>query len=337
MVGYDDGKEKDLKYTCVSVSSTDDSPPETPVTPRVKTWGNDSIQEEGRRWEWSSRARWKVRWTWALHEAWLCVWHAMKWTTRFILHIPIWQYVRRSKKQCFALFLVLATTFAPLVILGYFSPPSYYGTPFVGLFRDKVLGCGDNLLGDPQNATVTGIEKLFALDQTFGKFSFSQVKTIDILWDLLVGRGLQLLAWWAAYTVFSDALLRAIERHPTSFSIFQRIALEGPGLGSLWTLTRELWVAKSRRTKALFLYMFWSTAYVLFVPIVLGAMTGYDSTSIAWIDLDGNNNIVPASILQRTWVISGTVNTTFSYGECVKEELQGEYRWVQNGRESNCA
>jgi hypothetical protein len=345
MVAYGNKKEEDFKYACVSIASTNDSPPESP---RVKTWGNDSIQEEGRRWPWGSRVRWKVRWTWSLHEAWLRVWHAAKWTaestTEWFLITSIRKYVPRLKKQCFALFLVLATALAPLVLLGYFTPLQFYtfgygnyGSPFLGIFENKVLGCGVNFLGQPQNATVTGIEKLFALDQTFGKFSFSQVKTIDILWDLLVGRGVQLLAWWAAYTVFSDALLRVIERHPASFSIFQRIALEGPGLGSLWTLTRELWIAKSRRARTLFLYMFWSTAYVLFVPIVLGAMTGYSSTSIAWIDIDGNNNIVPASSLQRAWVISGTLNTTFSYDVCLTTELQNEYLWVSSARQDNCA
>jgi hypothetical protein len=335
MFAYNDAKEVDFKYACVSVASADESPP---VTPCRKTWGNDSVQEE-RRWDLSERARWKVRWTWALHEAWLSVWHAMKRMVVFIRSIPVWQYARRSRKQCFALFLVSVTAVMPLVVLGYFSTRAYYGMgskPFVGIFENKVLGCGDNLLGDPQNATVTGIEKLFVLDVTFGKFSFSQVKTIDILWDLLVGRGVQLLAWWAAYTVFSDALLRAIERHPASFSIFQSIALEGPGLRSLWTLTRELWVAKSKRTRALFLYMFWSTAYVLFVPIVLGAMTGYDSSSITWIDLAGANNIVPAAALQPTWVIQGTVNNTFSEYACVDQELQFDYQWVKYQRYDRC-
>jgi hypothetical protein len=335
MFAHDSMKEVDFKYACVSVASTDESPP---VTPRGKTWGNDSVQEE-RRWDLSERARWKVRWTWALQEAWLCVWHAIKWMAVFIRSIPVWHYVRRSRKQCFALLLVSATAVMPLVVLGYYTPGEHYElgtTPFAGVFQNKVLSCGDSLLGDPQNATVTGIEKLFVLDWTFGKFSFSQVKTIDILWDLLVGRGVQLLAWWAAYTVFSDALLRAIERHPASFSIFQSIALEGPGLGSLWTLTRELWVAKSKRTRALFLYMFWSTAYVLFVPIVLGAMTGYDSTSIAWIDLAGANNIVPAASLERTWVIQSTVNQTFPEPVCVDQELYWDYHWVKYQRYDRC-
>jgi hypothetical protein len=344
MFTYDDTKEGDVKYACVSVASIDDSSPGTPcggtpVTPRARTWGNDSVKEEGRRRVWSQRARWKVRWTWALHEALLSVWHAAKWLVVYVLSIPGWRYIRGLKKQCLALCLVTATAVAPMIALGYFTPQQYYGgaSPFVGIFQDKVMGCGDDLFGVSQNATVRGIEKLFVLDQTFGKFSFSQVKTIDILWDLLVGRGVQLLAWWAAYTVFSDALLRAIERHPTSFSIFQRIALEGPGLGSLWTLTRELWVAKSKRTRALFLYMLWSTVYVLFVPIVLGAMTGYDSTSIAWINPDGSNNIVPSMSLPGAWVIEGTVNTTFSHFVCQNENLYWQYQWIDDGRYNNCA
>jgi hypothetical protein len=211
-----------------------------------------------------------------------------------------------------------------------------YLTPFTFIFADKTLSCGESIFGQPQNATVTGIEKLFALDATFGRFSFSQVKAIDVLWDLLVGKGAQALAWWASYNVFCDALLRAIERHPASFEIFQRIGNEGPGLHSLWTLTKELWHAKSARTRALFFYMFWSTGYVLFVPIVLGAMTGYDSTSIAWIDLEGENNIIPASALHETWVIAGTKNETFKTTACVDWRVRNDYLYVQDQQEHKC-
>ena len=86
----------------------------------------------------------------------------------------------------------------------------------------------------------------------------------------------------------------------------------------------------------MFLYMFWSTAYVLFVPIVLGAMTGYDSTSIAWIDLAGANNIVPAAGLQPAWVIQGTVNQTFPDPVCLDQNLIGEYQWANYERYDRC-
>jgi hypothetical protein len=329
-------KEKDIKITCTSVNSTSESLPHCTEPARLRergrTWGNDSVQEKSgnfSRWDWHSKARWKVRWTWFLHDACLSVWHATKWTATKIKKAPLWKHVRWSKKQFYAFCVVAIWILLPILLMFYLGPSTR-------IFANKTLSCGNGVYGDPQNATVRGIENLFALDATFGRFSFSQVKTIDILWDLLVGRGAQALAWWASYTVFCDALLRVIERHPASFTIFQRMALEGPGLHSLWTLTKELWRAKSARTRALFLYMFWSTAYVLLVPIVLGAMTGYDSTSIAWIDLQGGNNIFPAAGLKETWVIKGTKNETWEEPACAAFGLQRDYNFLKWQRRESC-
>jgi hypothetical protein len=339
-----DKKEKDLNISCTSVDSTsttlsEETPATAPLRDRVRTWGNDSVASESRfaPWDWQSKARWKVRWTWVFHDACLGIWNAAKWSAKKIKNAPFWKHVRWSKKQFYAFLLVVIWVVLPMTLISYLTPMSM-------IFADKTLSCGDGFYGQPQNATVTGIEKLFALDFTFGKFSFSQVKTIDILWDLLVGRGAQALSWWASYNVFCDALLRAMERHPASFEIFQRIAMEGPGLHSLWTLTKELWAAKSARTRALFFYMFWSTGYVLLVPIVLGAMTGYDSTSIAWIDLEGENNIIPASQLQQTWVIKGTINVTntgtknetFKQPACAEYHLQYDHNSIVYSRMQNC-
>ncbi|KAH7357473.1 hypothetical protein BKA66DRAFT_574468 [Pyrenochaeta sp. MPI-SDFR-AT-0127] len=235
---------------------------------------------------------------------------------------------RITKKQSFALVLVIACGIVPFILLGHYTPrwniaPGYH--PFYGVFENKVLSCGPDNYGRPQNATIYGIENLFVLDKTFGSFSFSQVKTIDIAWDVFVGRGVQLLAWWASYIVFSDALLRVIERHPASLRIFQRIALEGPSLLSIWTLMKEVWVAKSRRTKALFIYMFFATWYVLCVPMLMSAMTGYDSTNIAWVSLD-DVNIVPASSLEQSTIIWGTKNATFDQNVCKSSSLDTDIR-----------
>jgi hypothetical protein len=327
-------EEKDIQIACTSVNSTQESLTEVRTKrprQRARTWGNDSVQEEGKfsTWDWQSKARWKARWTWSFHDACLSTWHATKWTARTIKNAPLWKHIRWSKKQFYAFLLLFIWVIIPMTALGMYTQ--------IGLiFADKTMGCGDSFGGQPQNATVTGIEKLFALDATWGRFSFSQAKTIDILWDLLIGKGAQALAWWATYNVFCDALLRAIERHPASFSIFQRMAMEGPGLHSLWTLTKELWRAKSLRTRALFFYMFWSTGYVLLVPIVLGAMTGYDSTSIAWIDLEGSNNIVPASELKMAWVIKGTKNETWNQLGCQDYDLWSDYRRTISGRRDSC-
>lgn len=221
------------------------------------------------------------------------------------------------REQILALLLVAVFGVMPMVFLGHFTPEgrgSYVFSPgqrpFYAIFQDKVMACG-NSFGTPENATVTGVEKMFVLDKTFGRFSFSQVKTIDVIWDIAVGRGVQMIAWGVGYSVFSDALLRAIERHPASFRIFQRIALEGPSILSLITLVKELWRAKSKRTRALFLYIWLATLYIISIPMFLSAMTGYDSTSIPWVALDDDNNIVPASTLENSWLVTGTYNETF--------------------------
>lgn len=326
------GKEEGYGVSTVSIESED------PWTLNASTtWGNDVVEKKSRGRSWS--------WTWGFRNRWSSArrtteqvvtpaLRSVEETTRPAFNAT-WSFFRRNtwpfivrvftaKKQWLALLLFLSCAVVPMVALGCFthragsqpgSWPFYYT-----VFAPKTMGCGNYIDNNPANATVTGIDGVFTLDQTFGRLSFSAVKAIDVAWDILVGHGVQMLAWWVTYIVFSDALLRVIERHPASFRIFQRIALEGPSLLSLWTLCKELLSVKSKRTKTLFAYMFLSTSYVLCIPMFLGAMTGYDSTSIAWMDLDDSNNIVPTSAVKYSWVISGTVNSTFDKPVCKESE-----------------
>lgn len=296
------GKEADHDVT-VSVQTVSDA-----ATPRRRlTWGNDVIEPTGRRWNWARI------WDFCNRCSSTCS--------------PFLMRVLTAKKQWIALFLFLGGAAAPLVMLGYYTPrigfpPGSY--PFYNVFAAKYMDCGDSIDSRPAGSVITGFKGLFVLDSTWGSFNFSTVKTIDVAWDIIVGRSAQLLCWWVAYAVFSDALLCVIERHPASFRIFQRIALEGPGLHSLWTLCKELLFVKSKRTKALFAYLLLSTSYVLCIPMFLGAMTGYDSTSTAWIDVEGTNNIVPTSYIKSSWAITGTWNTTFDQPVC--ESTDGYYQ-----------
>ncbi|KAF2823952.1 hypothetical protein CC86DRAFT_372107 [Ophiobolus disseminans] len=307
---------EDRKYDFASPSPTETLPAYS------TTWGNDIAREKPRKsWNW-----WKLRYGWnsacrpiaqrsksACDAAWrfMC---ARGW--------PFLRALTPSLRQVLAFLLVLVFGVAPMAFLGYYTPigqSSPGNRPFYGVFQDKVLSCGDSF-GTPENSTISGIEKFFVLDKTFGRFSFAEVKSLDVAWDILVGRGVQMIAWWVGYVVFSDALLRAIERHPTSFQIFQRIALEGPSLLSLWTLVKELWCSRSKRTKALFFYMWMATFYIMCIPMFLGAMTGYDSTSIAWVSLDDDNNIVTAESIERSGVVMGTPDKTFDEPICADED-----------------
>ena len=183
------------------------SPTET-LPPSSTTWGNDVVEKPPRR-----------RWSWLrVKYGWLSAYRTTTQTTKPVLDAtaqnakPAFYATRRflrdrrnkhfnarpsSLKQVLAFLLVLVFGIAPMVFIGYYTPigQSRPGNrPFYGIFQDKVLSCG-NSFGTPENATVTGVESLFVLDKTFGRFSFSEVKSLDVAWDILVGRGVQLIAW----------------------------------------------------------------------------------------------------------------------------------------------
>jgi hypothetical protein len=309
------------------------SPTEESLPPYSTTWTNDVTEKEHeKKLDWRSRSQWA--------SAYANTPQAFN-TALGSLVNRLWPMRRKAalREQVIAFLLVVVFGVVPFVLLGYFTPGTYYDNgshPFTGVFEDQVQGCGDSF-GTPENSTITGIENLFVLGRTFGRFTFSQVKTIDVVWDVVVARGVQLVAWYIGYVVFSDSLLRAIERHPASFRIFQRIALEGPSLLSLWTLIKELWCAKSKRTKALFFYVWLATLYIISIPMFLSAMTGYDSTSIAWVNLDeSSNNIVPASSVQSSWVTHGTWDEKWDNEVCLNTSLANRVYSDISARTSYC-
>jgi hypothetical protein len=301
------------------------SPTEESLPPYSATWGNDVIEKKPKkRWNWGSWSKWPPSYQNVPQ-------------TFYLLWDQAWPIIKRFKpslKQLLAFSLLASFGILPLGLLGHFTRD---GSTFSRIFQDKLQTCG-NSFGTPENATVTGIENLFVLDNTFGRFTFSQAKTIDVVWDVVIGRGVQLLAWWIGYVVFCDALLRAIERHPASFEIFQRIALEGPSLLSLWTLVKEQWCAKSKRTRALFFFMWLSTIYIISIPMFISAMTGYDSTSIPWVSLEDNNpnNIVATSMLKQSWVVHNAGNVTFGEGVCMDYTLYSDVWNALSVRRGRC-
>ncbi|KAF2258661.1 hypothetical protein CC78DRAFT_586827 [Lojkania enalia] len=256
--------------------------------------------------------------------------------TLSFLQETVWPRIKEfrfTKKQTYAFLLLLVFGILPFAIVGHFTK-DYDGHPFNYAFGTKVISCGESF-GEPQNSTVSGTEALFVLDFTFGKFPFSQVKIIDVAWDICLGRGAQLLAWFLSYVVFTDSLLRVIERHPASYETFTHICLEGPCIASMWSLCRDLGRTHSKRTWALFFYMLLSSAYVLSVPTILSAMTGYVSTSISWVDVEGSDQIVPASNFHYSYIVYNAGNVTFNNTCSVNDQLMN-FVTDKNARWSFC-
>lgn len=256
---------------------------------------------------------------------------------------PFWQHTawpmikktRVKKEQIFALIILWICAIIPFIVLGCVTGRRSF---FDGVFDEKTLPCGDGggISNRAVNNTVGGIEGLFVLDATYGSFPFSTVKIIDVTWDVMVGRGAQMLAWWISYKVFSGAILRVIERHPTSYRAFFEICLHGPSFPALWVMLKDLTRTKSKRTWSLYFYIVWSILYIITLPIMLSAMTGYTSNSVAWVDVDDSTEIMPASMFNNSYVLSGVDNHTFSPPKCLSYDEPGKFMAFNYSMRDEC-
>jgi hypothetical protein len=249
---------------------------------------------------------------------------------------PLLRKIPFPTRQIVAFIILMISGLAPLVAI--LAQRDHRGrmTFIDAAFGKKVLGCGTGVFGEPQNATVVGTEAVFVLDAAFGRFTFSQVKTMDVAWDILVGRGVQLLAWLASYAVFSDSLLRLIERHDASFQTFKCITLEGASLMTAWRLVTQLFGRKSKRTWALFCYMLVSTLYILAIPALLSAMTGYDSRTIPFVSVGKDDNIVPASYFKYGYMVMKVGNSTLDPPTCEAAEQLDQWSTIKSSLRTGC-
>ena len=142
----------------------------------------------------------------------------------------------------------------------------------------------------------------FTPNLSFGAFTFTQVKVIDIAWDLMIGRGGQILLAWVNYRVFNEWLVYHMEQHLTSYKMYASVAFQTTTLSTLGVLGKEFLAFGERSWKRFFrwlaiLSMFLSTLYVLAFPTLMGALTGYITTNEPYVE-DYDHNLIEWSQLE---------------------------------------
>ncbi|KAL5392395.1 hypothetical protein DPSP01_000904 [Paraphaeosphaeria sporulosa] len=162
----------------------------------------------------------------------------------------------------------------------------------------------------------------FTPNLSFGAMSFTQVKVIDIAWDLCVGRGGQMLLAWVNYVVFNEWLVYHMEQHRTSYKMATSVAFQTTTLGTLGVLGKE-WLAFGERTWGRFwrwlavLCMLIATLYVLAFPTLMAAMTGYITTYEPYV-MDEGRSLVPWKDVRRVeYVVRDSERVGFYGGELV--------------------
>lgn len=242
---------------------------------------------------------------------------------------PLTKRVRFSKTQIYAFLLLLSFGIAPFAALY-----GLYGQLRSNPFGIKTLGCEGWVT---LNSTVSGSQALFVIDFTFGSMPFSLAKFIDIVWDLCIGRGAQMIAWFFSYVVFTNALLRSIERHPAPYRTFTLVALEGATLSSMGALLADLSRYRSKRSVLLFSFMVVSILYILSMPTILSAMTGYVSSSVAYVSLkDSSQQIVSADDFIAGTIIWDGEKIGLGNGTCIDNASLKNYEELSSERDYSC-
>jgi hypothetical protein len=127
-------------------------------------------------------------------------------------------------------------------------------------------------------------------------WSFANAKAVDIVWDLLIGRGMQVTFVWMAFRSFSKALLRIMDNEEIPFSTYSAVGFTTGSFSSFFSLLGALKNParehaqeyaddapapgrRSNRARVAIVTMATVTLYTGAVPSFFSAMSGYYSPS----------------------------------------------------------
>lgn len=128
-----------------------------------------------------------------------------------------------------------------------------------------------------------------SIDLSFGKFSFRTAKLIDVLWDIVIGRGGQAILAFFSYQAFTKAIIRCMETSPISQDTFKAVTLlNNSGWGILMML-KDFSKNKSVRARFVIFWMLLSGAFILILPTWVSAMTGYTADAQAFVNETSGN------------------------------------------------
>lgn len=147
----------------------------------------------------------------------------------------------------------------------------------------------------------------FTPNLSFGAMTFTQVKVIDIAWDLMVGRGLQMALAWVNWTVFNEWVVYHAERWRTGYKMYTAVALQTTSWTMMGVAAKEFLCFGERTWARFFRWLamfciFISTLYVLAFPTLMAAMTGYITTYEPYLE-DYDRNLIEWSKVEEVVAI----------------------------------
>ena len=116
------------------------------------------------------------------------------------------------------------------------------------------------------------------IDIRFGRMSFAQAKTLDMIWNWTAGRGVQFILAWFTYHVFTSALMRTAEVAHVPYGLFTSLSLYSARPCCLWDIGKGLLTIRGVRIKFIMAWLLFSTVYLAAFPSLLDVMSGYEGS-----------------------------------------------------------
>ncbi|KAI1380584.1 hypothetical protein F4677DRAFT_403956 [Hypoxylon crocopeplum] len=195
--------------------------------------------------------------------------------------------IRRARAALWSLygawFLSLLSIFFYLVMSGLYSSGSTYG--------DSTACRSDSSF----NVNISAYNSwaasgFFKISLGGGNLTFTQAKVIDILWDIILGRGGQVFLAFISWRVFANYVATSMEFAPVTYAVFSTIYLQDePSIFSTFRIARVFISGRGLKSKLSMVFIILSMLFLVGWPTFVSAMTGYTTIVEAFIpNYDGS-------------------------------------------------
>ncbi|XPS95522.1 hypothetical protein M3J09_004810 [Ascochyta lentis] len=177
----------------------------------------------------------------------------------------------------------------------------------------------------------------FQITLGFGHLTFTQAKAIDVIWDIVVGRGGQGLLALLSWQTFVQYVTTSMEIRPVTFNTYRTIFLQNESLIlAIPRIIRDFSRRRGLHSKFAMVFIVLTMLFVLIFPTLGSAMTGYSGNVEAYVPDIAGNNILFSSFRPLYYVIhdGNRVNLTDDYEVLASEEagdpvIDSMFNWAQ--------
>jgi hypothetical protein len=223
---------------------------------------------------------------------------------------------RSNLKRLGISFLLLIPS---LAFLGATLALSIFGLNFNE--TEKSYGCdpeGNVWIGLSNRPNLWSKDYGLAITLGFGRFSFTLAKSIDVLWDLIIGRGSQVVAGLAIYYIFRGPVVEMMDRSTVPYEKVLKMEYHSTGLSAFFTYCGDVhWKKRTRWQWFTALMIALSAAYVLIMPTLVSAMTGYQPLNIPLLKTDATTYVEFAELERCAFVVQDGARIGLHHGDCV--------------------